>query len=75
MSFFPISDVTITDFSSNVFATYTPSVVDQCVEDEQKVIKALQPNVIVGDLRMTATISSRATKVSFRKVFSHLYLI
>ncbi len=68
--FFPISDVAITDFSSNIFAAYTPSFVEQCVEEELKVIKAFQPDVIVGDLRMTAAISSRIAKVPYISVVS-----
>jgi len=31
---FPVSDAVVTDFSSNVFAAYTPSLIEQCVKDE-----------------------------------------
>ena len=65
---FPVSDVSITDFSGNVFAAYTPQFVEQCVEEELKAIKTFQPDAIVGDLRLTAAISSRLAGIPYISV-------
>lgn len=65
---FPVSDAVVTDFSSNVFAAYTPSLVEQCVKDELKVIEAFKPDVIVGDFRLTAAISSKVAKIPYISV-------
>lgn len=40
---FPVSDAVVTDFSSNVFAAYTLSLIEQCVKDELKVIEFFKP--------------------------------
>ena len=60
---FPVSDAVVTDFSSNVFAAYTPSLIAQCVKDELKVIEAFKPDAIVGDFRLTAAISSKVSGI------------
>ena len=65
---FPISDAVVTDFSSNVFAAYTPSLIEQCVKDELKVIEAFKPDAIIGDLRLTAAISSKVAKIPYISV-------
>ena len=65
---FPISDVTITDFSGNVFAAYTPLFVKQCVEEVLEAIKASQPGAIVSDLRLTTAISSRLAGIPYISV-------
>lgn len=56
---FPVADVEITDFSSNVFAAYTPELIEQAVQDELAAIEQFRPDVVVGDFRLTAAISSR----------------
>lgn len=65
---FPVSDAVVTDFSSNVFAAYTPSLIEQCVKDELKVIEAFKPDAIVGDFRLTAAISSKVSGIPYISV-------
>ncbi len=65
---FPVSDVVITDFSSNVFASYTQPFIEQCVKEELKVIEAFKPDVIVGDFRLTAAISSKVSGIPYISV-------
>ena len=65
---FPVSDAVVTDFSSNVFAAYTPSFIEQCVKDELKVIEAFKPDAIFGDFRLTAAISSKVAKIPYISV-------
>ncbi|MGB1251306.1 MAG: glycosyltransferase [Candidatus Promineifilaceae bacterium] len=60
---FPTVDVVITDFASNVFAAYDIELVEQCVRDEMQAISVFQPDLIVADLRLTASISSRVANV------------
>ena len=64
-SFFIVADVSVIDFGSNVFAVYTPSFVERCVEEELRAIENFRPDVIVGDMRLTAAISSRVTGKPF----------
>lgn len=56
---FPVADVEITDFSSNIFTAYTPELINQAVKYELVAIKQFRPDVVVGDFRLTAAISSR----------------
>jgi MGT family glycosyltransferase len=65
---FPVSDAVVTDFSSNVFAAYTPSLIEQGVKDELKVIEAFKPDAIIGDFRLTAAISSKVAKIPYLSV-------
>jgi len=65
---FPVPDVTVTDFSSNVFAEYTQPFIEQCVEEELKAIEAFQPDAIVGDFRLSAAISARVAGVPYISV-------
>ena len=65
---FPVSDAVVTDFSSNVFAAYTPSLIEQCVKDELKVIEAFTPDAIVGDFCFTAAISAKVAKMPYISV-------
>jgi MGT family glycosyltransferase len=65
---FPVADAVITDFSSNVFATFTPSLIEQCVTDELKAIETFKPDVIVGDFRLTAAISSKVSDIPYISV-------
>jgi MGT family glycosyltransferase len=65
---FPVLDAVVTDFSSNVFAAYTPTLIEQCVKDELKVIEAFKPDAIVGDFRLTAAISSKVAKIPYISV-------
>lgn len=66
--FFPVSDAVVTNFSSNVFAAYTPALIEQCVKDELKAIEAFKPDAIVGDFRLTAAISSKVAKIPYISV-------
>ena len=66
--FFLVPEVKVTDFSSNVFAEYTQTFVEQCVEEELKAIKAFQPDAIVGDFRPSAAISARVAGVPYISV-------
>ncbi|MBW4599439.1 MAG: hypothetical protein KME29_07450 [Calothrix sp. FI2-JRJ7] len=66
--FFLVSDAVVTNFSSNVFAAYTPSLIEQCVKDELKVIEAFKPDAIIGDFRLTAAISSKVAKIPYISV-------
>jgi UDP:flavonoid glycosyltransferase YjiC (YdhE family) len=65
---FTVPDVEVRDFSSNVFAEYSETFVEQMVEAELKAIEAFRPDAIVGDLRMTAAISSRVAGVPYISV-------
>ena len=66
--FFPVSDAVVTDFNSNVFATFTPSLIEQCVKDEIKAIETFKPDAIIGDFRLTAAISSQITGIPYISV-------
>jgi len=66
--FFPVADAVVTDFSSNVFDAYTPSLIKQCVKDELKAIEAFKPDAIIGDFRLTAAISSKIAKIPYISV-------
>ena len=65
---FPIADATITDFSANVFAAFTPTLIEQCVKDELKIIETFQPDAIVGDFRLTAAISAKVAGIPYISV-------
>lgn len=65
---FPVSDAVVTDFTSNVFAAYTPSLIEQCVKDELKAIEAFKPDAIIGDFRFTAAISAKVAKIPYISV-------
>lgn len=66
--FFPVSDVVVTDFNSNVFAAFTPFLIEQCVKDEIKAIETFKPDAIIGDFRLTAAISSQITQIPYISV-------
>lgn len=55
----PVADATVTDFGGNVFAAYTPALIEQCLAGERRAIEATQPDAVVADLRLTAAISAR----------------
>ena len=65
---FRVPDVTVRDFSANVYAEYTPSFVEECVEAELKAIDAFRPDVVVADLRPTAAISARVARLPYVSV-------
>jgi UDP:flavonoid glycosyltransferase YjiC (YdhE family) len=65
---FWVPDVVITDFSSNVFAAYTPVLVEQCVQAELEAIQHFQPDAIIGDFRLTAGISTKLAKIPYISV-------
>lgn len=65
---FRTTDVFLTDFTSNIFTAYTTDLIRQCVEDELQVIQRFQPDVIIGDMRLTAAISSRLAGIPYISV-------
>lgn len=65
---YPVQDIHITDFSSNVFSAYTSEIVQRCVEDERATITEFRPDVIVGDFRLSAAISSRHEGIPYISV-------
>lgn len=65
---FQVTDVTVNDFSSNVFEGFHPALIEQCVEDELSAIREFKPDAIVGDFRHTAAISARIAKIPFISV-------
>jgi MGT family glycosyltransferase len=65
---FQVPDVNITDFSSNVFAAYTPAFVEQCVQAELDAISQFKPDAIVGDFRLTAGITAKVARIPYISV-------
>ena len=68
---FPTSELPeaeVSDFSENVYAAYTPELVERCVREERAVIEATRPDVVVGDFRPTAAISTRLERVPYVSV-------
>jgi MGT family glycosyltransferase len=65
---FQVPDVVVTDFGRNVFAAYTPTLVEQCVKAELDAINRFQPDVIIGDFRLTAGISAKLAKIPYISV-------
>jgi UDP:flavonoid glycosyltransferase YjiC (YdhE family) len=61
----PVADADTTDFSGNVFASYSEDLVEQAVKDELNAIKDFRPDVVVGDFRLTAAISARLAGVPY----------
>ncbi|HEY9608800.1 hypothetical protein, partial [Allocoleopsis sp.] len=65
---FPVAGVVVTDFTDSdrkIYEAFTLSWVEQCVKDELEAIQAFKPDVIIGDLRFTAAISSRISKIPY----------
>jgi UDP:flavonoid glycosyltransferase YjiC (YdhE family) len=67
-SVLPVADAVVTDFTSNVYAAYTPPLIEQCIQDELAVIDAFRPDLVLGDFRLTASISTRVAQVPFVSV-------
>ena len=65
---FQVPDAVVTDFSSNVFAAYTPTLVEQCVKAELDAIHRFQPDAIIGDFRLTASISAKLAQIPYISV-------
>jgi UDP:flavonoid glycosyltransferase YjiC (YdhE family) len=58
---FQAPDATVTDFTANLYAAYTPQLVEQCVEQECTAVRAFRPDVLVSDLRPSTAITARLT--------------
>lgn len=65
---FPTVDITVYDFTTNIYEAYTPTLIHQCIKTEYKAIVQFQPDVVVGDLRLTAVLSARLAKLPFVSV-------
>jgi len=65
---FELPEAAISDFNDNVYAAYTPALVDRCVREERAVIEAVRPDVVVADFRPTAAISARLAQVPYVSV-------
>jgi MGT family glycosyltransferase len=65
---FPVTDADVTDFQSNVYAAFSPDLIEQCVKDELQAIAAFQPHAIIGDFRLTAAISARLAQIPYISV-------
>jgi UDP:flavonoid glycosyltransferase YjiC (YdhE family) len=65
---FPVPDVEITDFSGDIFGAYTRELIEQGVKSELTAIDEFRPDVIVGDLRLTAAISTRLANLPYVSV-------
>lgn len=56
---FAVAEVEVSDFAANVYALYTPVLVERALEEERAVIGAFRPDAVIADFRPTAAISSR----------------
>jgi len=56
---FEVPDISATDFSENIFAKYTPDLIEACVDAEVELIQKFQPRAVIGDMRLSLAISSR----------------
>ena len=65
-----LPEVSVTDFSENVYAAYTAELVERCVREERAVIEATRPDVVVADFRPTAAISTRIAQVPYVSVLN-----
>lgn len=65
---FALPEAAVSDFGENVYAGYTRELVADCVREERAVIEATRPDVVVGDFRLTAAISTRLEKVPYVSV-------
>ncbi len=64
----PVADVIVADFTANVYAAYEPPLIEQCIQDELAAIKKFQPDLVLGDFRPTAAISTRLAQVPYVSV-------
>ena len=67
---YPVADVTVTDFNSNVYAAFDLALVEQCVRDEMAAVEAFRPQLILGDFRLTAAISAKLAHLPYVSVVS-----
>lgn len=65
---FNTAEVRDSDFNRNIFEDFKPDLIQQCVKDELTAIKTFQPDLIIGDFRHTAAISSRVAKIPYISV-------
>jgi MGT family glycosyltransferase len=65
---YQVPDAAITDFSSNVFAAYTPDLVEKCVQAELDIINQFKPDAIIGDFRLTAGITAKLARIPYISV-------
>ncbi len=65
-----LPEVSVRDFDENVYAAYTPELVERCVREERAVIEATRPDVVVADFRPTCAISTRIAQVPYVSVLN-----
>jgi MGT family glycosyltransferase len=64
----PVADAVVTDFTANVYAAYEPPLIERCIQDELAAIDAFRPDLVLGDFRLTAAVSTRVAGVPFVSV-------
>jgi len=65
---FALPEADVSDYGENVYAAYTRDLVERCVREERAVIEATRPDIVVGDFRLTAAISTRLEKAPYVSV-------
>ena len=60
-----VPDIQVNNFSENIFAHYTPEFIEKCVQAEVAIIQKYQPNLLIGDMRFSLTISAKITKTPY----------
>ena len=60
-----VPDITVENFSENIYAKYTVELIEQCVEAEIALIEKYRPDAVIGDMRFSLAISSRLTKTPY----------
>lgn len=60
---FLLAEPLVTDFTSNVYAAFTPATIEAGIADELRAIEAFQPHLILSDFRLTAAISARVASL------------
>jgi UDP:flavonoid glycosyltransferase YjiC (YdhE family) len=58
-----LPDIEVADFTANVYAEYTPEIIDASITAERELIERCGAEVVVADLRPTAAISARLAGV------------
>lgn len=65
---YEVPDADLENFGGDLFGQFDESLVRRCVESELLAIHRFVPRVIVGDLRPTAAISARLTRIPYISV-------
>ncbi|MBN2002449.1 MAG: hypothetical protein JXA21_03755 [Anaerolineae bacterium] len=64
----PVADAVVADFTANVYEAYDPPLIEQCIQDELAAIQKFQPDLVLGDFRLTAAISTQVAQVPYVSV-------